>query len=195
VELAEAQAALDTSEAPGSRLRQLEQTRNGLKTKRDNLFDSLALTNDAYIRTTLMAKVEELGQMIAEAERDLEAYQRLAADWERKAAILKNVQHQVMRYMTKIRDLRLDNPDDTPFIRTIFLSLGVQPIVSTENGHYKFVVEFNLGAGTAKPWFSTDELADGGPTLEESSTRRQPRSVNNRWRSVQILLWPRIRKR
>gem|GEM_PF-4304664 len=134
--------------------------------------------------------------MIAEADRDLEAYRRLAADWERKAAILKNVQHQVMRYMTKVRDLRFDNPDDTPFIRTIFLSLGVQPIVSTDNGTYKFVVEFNLGAGTAKPWFSPDDdLDDGGATLTESSTRRQPRSVNNRWRSVQILLWPRIRKR
>jgi DNA invertase Pin-like site-specific DNA recombinase len=181
-ELAEAQAALDTSETPTSRLRQLEQTRSGLQNKRDNLFDSLSLTNDAYIRTTLMAKVEELGQMIAEADRDLEAYQRLAADWERKATILKNIQHQVVRYMTRIRNLRLDNPDDLPFFRTIFLSLGVQPIVSTDNGGYKFVVKFNLGAGTAKPWFSPDELDDGGTTLEGSSTRRLPRSVSSRWR-------------
>jgi DNA invertase Pin-like site-specific DNA recombinase len=170
-ELAEAQAALDASENPASRLHQLEATRNALKNKQDNLFDSLALTNDAHIRATLMAKVEELGGMIAEADRDLAAYRRLAADWERKTAILANIQHQVMRYMKKINALRLDNLDDLPFIRTIFLSLGVRLTVSRENGVFEYGVEFNLGADAVKPWFPADMVDDVPTTLSGSSTR------------------------
>jgi hypothetical protein len=151
-------------------LYQLEATRNGLKNKQDNLFDSLALTNDGHIRATLMAKVEELGGMIAEADRDLAAYRRLAADWERKMAILANVQHQVIRYMKKINALRLDNLDDLPFIRTIFLSLGVRLTVSRENGTFEYGVEFNLGADAVKPWFPADTVDAVPVTLTGTST-------------------------
>jgi hypothetical protein len=162
-DLAREQAKLDTSENPSSRLGQLTKTRDTLRSKRDNLIDSLALTDDLDTRTTLLARAKELGQMIAEAERDLEAYARLAADWETKSAILRNVTYQMRRYAERILPLRVDNPNDAPFIRTIILSLGVTPIVSIENGNYKVVNEYHLGAGTAKPWFPTEELDDGGP--------------------------------
>jgi DNA invertase Pin-like site-specific DNA recombinase len=167
-DLAAAQAALDTSENPTSRLSQLKRTRDSFKSKRDNLFDSLALTSDRDTRATLLAKVEEFGAMIAEAERDLEAYERLSADWEKKAAILKNVRLQMRRYTDKVVSLKVDNPDDAPFIRTIILSLGVRPIVRVENGEYKIVIEYNLGAGTAKPWFQSDELDDGSRLFNET---------------------------
>ena len=151
--LAREQAALDTSENPSSRLSQLTRTRDSLRAKRANIVDSLALTDDMDTRVTLLSRAKELSAMIAEAERDLEAYTRLAADWDAKMALLKNVAYQMKRYSAHVLALKEDNPNDAPYVRTIILSLGVQPIVSIDNGVYKVVNEYNLGAGTAKPWF------------------------------------------
>jgi DNA invertase Pin-like site-specific DNA recombinase len=151
--LAREQAALDTSENPTSRLSQLTKTRDALRAKRANIVDSLALADDVDTRVALLARSKEFGEMIAEAERNLEAYTRLAADWDAKMAILRNVAHQMKRYSKHVLALKADNPDDAPYIRTIILSLGVRPIVSQVDGKYTVVIEYNLGEGTAKPWF------------------------------------------
>ena len=155
-ELAREQARLDTSESPSSRLSQLTRTRDSLRAKRDNLIDSVALTDDLDTRTTLLVRAKELGQMIAEAERDLSAYERLAADWEGKLATLRNVEYQMRRHSQRVLALKVNNPDDAPFIRTIILSLGVTPVVRVENGDFKVTIEYHLGEGTAKPWFEAD---------------------------------------
>ncbi len=132
-------------------------TREALLSKRANLIDSVALTDDVDTRTTLLARAKELGQMIAEADRDLEAYQRLAANWEAKSAILRNVEYQMKRYAQRVLALKVNSPDDAPFIRNIILSLGVTPVVRIEDGEYKVTIEYNLGEATAKPWFSAEE--------------------------------------
>ena len=96
--------------------------------------------------------------MIAEAERDLAAYARLAADWEGKLTILRNVEYQMKRYAKRILALKVNNPDDAPFIRNIILSLGVTPVVRIEDGEYKVTIAYNLGEATAKPWFTAEDV-------------------------------------
>jgi hypothetical protein len=113
--------------------------------------------------------------MIAEAERDLSAYERLAADWEGKLAILANVQYQMKRYAQRVLALKVNNPDDAPFIRAIILSLGVTPVVRVENGDFKVSIEYHLGEGTAKPWFSAEDNG-GEPLSQQTVPQHQLRS-------------------
>jgi hypothetical protein len=138
-------------------LSQLTKTRDSLRQKRDNLVASLEMAEDVDTRTTLLARAKELGEMIAEAERDLTAYARLAADWEGKRAILANVAYQMRRYRQWVLALKVDRPEDAPFIRNIILSLEVTPIVRSENGVYKVTIVYNLGEATAKPWFTAED--------------------------------------
>jgi DNA invertase Pin-like site-specific DNA recombinase len=158
--LAADQAALDTAENPASRYGLLKRTVEDFKNRRASLVDSLEGTRDPDTRATLLTRIEQLGQEIRQAESDLKAHELLAADWERKQAVLSNVQMQMIRYLKQVVALDHRNPDDAPFIHNIFLSLGVRHYVSVANGDYEIVIEYNLGAGTARPWFPTDDPKD-----------------------------------
>jgi DNA invertase Pin-like site-specific DNA recombinase len=173
--LAEQQVQLDTTDNPASERAHLQATRAGLQRKVDNTLDTISNTDNGFARAELTGQLEKLGEAIAQADEELVAHERLAADYEHRRNILSNITAQMLRYLDRIESLDIGNPHDVPFIRNICHSLGVVVLVWDDPGDGDLLVDvsFNLGAATATPWFGADDtdewLASHNPaTMPES---------------------------
>ncbi len=172
-EVAQKQSRLDTDDSPASRLKHLQNVRADLARKATNLQATIADTDDPDLRADFLADLKRIRANLQQAEQDLDAYERLAADYERKRALLGDIEYQTKRHMKRILELtkRLPTPatpdldvmtlDDIESMHRICQSLGVRPIVRRfPDGTYTVTVEFNIGSATGVSWFP-DDAAEG----------------------------------
>lgn len=128
-QLAEAQraadlAALERDEGPSSR-RHLEQVRAALVEQRANLADSIARTESAFVRATLEEKLIKLEPDLAEADERLAELHVVAADEERRRAVLADVRRQLGQYTHLLVSLNArPRAQRVPIQRRILRALG-----------------------------------------------------------------------
>jgi DNA invertase Pin-like site-specific DNA recombinase len=177
-ELAAKQARSDTDETPSTRLQHRKNVVADFARKAANLLSAVGDVDDPDLRADLLADLTRTRENLRQAEAELAAYERLAADDARRLALLGNIDLQALRYMKRISDLShrmieaTKNPDgltmeDVESLHTICLSLGVRPVVRRgDDGQLAVKVEFNIGAATGTPWFNDGEEMDYAPPNE-----------------------------
>jgi hypothetical protein len=121
----------------------------------------------------------------------------LAENTERKQALLRNVLFQTERQSARLwelNDLMTERPDaltldDVAALRGLVESLGIEVVVRpvTAEGEPDIDITFNLGAMTARSWFSEEEQAST-PAVTVASSRSQTQQSERNVIAVEVYL-------
>jgi hypothetical protein len=187
--LAEGQVVHDTADTPGSRLAEAKRRWADQDRIINNLYDSLEQIDTRDGRAPILTRIADHQELRRNAEEEIAALRRLAADQARRQELLANIAVQMNFYEDQINWLgerqldrhkklqqygSLDPTLDTEHLyevglmRTLCQLLGVNVVVCGDREHV--TVEFNFGAATMQPWFP----AEGGwfPVPSSSDTSK-----------------------
>lgn len=189
--LAEAQIAQDLSDDPAGELARLRRMRKKFAERRTNLVDAIADAPNATVRATLMSALATLQEEIEDADRHVSECEAIARDYERRRAILADVDVQAEHYAGILECHDPRDLEDVPMLHDIFCFLGVRVHVKRlDTGALEIRAGLNLGRGVTVPWFKTprpnemqvvvdaetgQQVLDGGvPTLRSPAATQIP---------------------
>lgn len=169
--LAATQAQVDVRSAAADDIADLKAARAMLQQEQERLTVDLGRVKSESAHETLLRRIDQLGDGIAEANRKIAANERQAARVAERRAVLADTLYQYHRYIGLIGRLDVKNKAHVPILVAIARAVGARFTVSKDAvGRPEVSVELLITPASAAPWFNS-ELEQLGVDLDSEYGR------------------------